>query len=129
MAGTRDRHGSRRRTTSTAVPFTLDTTAPAAPTALNASDHPNDSGGAIDLSWTPSTARDVASQRVLRATVNGGPYAQVTSFSNNTTTSFTDSGLSNGMTYYYVVRAVDRANNESGNSNQANAAPISGNLD
>jgi hypothetical protein len=114
--------------TSAAVSFTLDTTAPAAPTNLSAADHPNDNGGAIDLGWTPSTSTDVASQRVYRATTSGGPYTQVTSFSDNTTKTYTNTGLTNGTTYFYVIRAVDRAGNESQSSNQASASPASGNL-
>jgi hypothetical protein len=40
-----------------------------------------------------------------------------------TTTSYTDTGLSNGTTYYYVVAAVN-AIGVSGNSNQATATPV-----
>ena len=36
---------------------------------------------------------------------------------------FNDTTVTNGTTYYYVVRAVDMSSNESGNSNQASATP------
>ena len=44
-------------------------------------------------------------------------------------TSFNDSGLSNGTTYYYVVRAQDTSGNVSGDSNEANATPAGSGLD
>src|ERR1700721_4075590 len=50
---------------------------------------------------------------------SGGPYTQVAA---PTTASDTDTGLTNGMTYYYVVSALNAAG-ESANSSQANATP------
>ena len=57
-----------------------------------------------------------------RSTTSGGPYTTVAS---PTTTSYTDTGLSNGTTYYYVVAAVNSVGT-SGNSNQASATPAGG---
>jgi fibronectin type 3 domain-containing protein len=86
---------------------------PAAPTGLQAS-----AGNAqVSLNWTASTG--ATSYHVKRATTNGGPYAQVSA---PTATNFTDSGLTNGTTYYYVVSALNAAG-ESANSSQANATP------
>ena len=42
---------------------------------------------------------------MLRGDVSGGPYAPVGS---STTTTFTDTGLINGLTYYYVVQGSNR---------------------
>ncbi|MGA9042752.1 MAG: glycoside hydrolase family 44 protein [Terriglobales bacterium] len=72
----------------------------------------------IALSWTASL--DAASYNVKRSTVSGGPYTTVAS---PTTTSDTDTGLTNGTTYYYVVSAVD-STGESANSSSANATPV-----
>jgi hypothetical protein len=58
---------------------------------------------------------------------SGGPYTLVTTFTDNTTTSYTDTGLTNGTTYYYVVRAFD-GTQESANSTQASAVPVASTL-
>jgi fibronectin type 3 domain-containing protein len=49
----------------------------------------------------------------------GGPYTIVASA---TSTNYTNTGLTNGTTYYYVVTAVNSAG-ESGNSFQVSATP------
>jgi fibronectin type 3 domain-containing protein len=56
---------------------------------------------------------------VKRSTVSGGPYTTVGS---PTTLAFTNSGLANGRTYYYVVSAVN-SGGESGNSAEVSATP------
>jgi hypothetical protein len=101
----------------------VDNTPPAAPTGVNALDVGADQGGALAVTWSPSTAPDVTQQRVYRSTISGGPYSLVTTFLNNTTAAHTDTGLANGVTYYYVVRAFD-GTQESANSNQASAVPV-----
>jgi len=59
------------------------------------------------------------SYRVKRATTSGGPYTTIAS---PFTTSYTDSGLTNGTTYYYVISAVNSAG-ESPDSSQVSATP------
>jgi len=71
----------------------------------------------VALAWTASAG--ATSYRVKRATFSGGPYTVVAS---PTTTSATDTGLSNGATYFYVVSAVN-ASGESGNSSEVSATP------
>jgi subtilisin family serine protease len=88
-------------------------TAPAAPTNLTAT--AGDS--LVSLTWTASSG--ATSYNVKRATTNGGPY---TTAASGGSTSYTDTGLTNGTTYYYVVTAVNSVG-ESGNSNQASATP------
>jgi fibronectin type 3 domain-containing protein len=87
--------------------------APSAPTGLTAA-----GGNAqVILSWTASVG--ATSYNVKRSTTNGSGYQTVSS---PTTNSYTNTGLTNGTTYYYVVTAVSTAG-ESGNSNQASATP------
>src|SRR5207245_1257133 len=76
----------------------------------------------VVLSWSASSG--ATSYNVKRSTTNGGPYATVAS---PTTTGYTDSGLTNGTTYYYVVTAVNTGG-ESGNSSQVSAMPTSGTI-
>src|SRR5262249_22454146 len=71
----------------------------------------------ITLSWNASAG--ASSYHVKRATVTGGPYTIVAS---QNSTSYTDTGLTNGAAYYYVVTAVNSAG-ESGNSSQVTATP------
>jgi len=73
----------------------------------------------VTLSWKPSSSSGVVGYNLYRATVSGGPYAQVASRDANST--YTDSSVSAGQTYFYVVTAVDGSGAESLNSNQAQA--------
>ncbi len=89
-------------------------TAPATPTGLQAT-----GGNAqVSLSWNASTG--AASYNVKRSTTNGGPYS--TAVASPTATNYTDTTVTNGTTYYYVVSAVNTAG-QSGNSAQASATP------
>ncbi|WP_127531673.1 endo-1,4-beta-xylanase [Paenibacillus kobensis] len=92
-------------------------TVPAAPTGLTAT-----AGNAqVALSWAASSG--ATSYTVKRATTSGGTYTNVAT--NVTTTSYTDTGVTNGTTYYYVVSASNSAGS-SANSAQASATPTGG---
>jgi hypothetical protein len=87
-------------------------TPPAPPTGVAAS---ATSQTAINVTWSASAG--ATSYKIFRATTSGGPYTQV---GTSTATSFSDSGLACGTTYYYVVTASN-GTCDSGNSAQASA--------
>ena len=71
------------------------------------------------LSWIAS-ASVVTGYNVYRAATSGGPYTKLNS-SVNTNTSYTDTSVVSGQTYYYVATAIDANNMESVYSNQVQA--------
>ena len=71
----------------------------------------------VSLTWNASSG--AASYNVKRGTASGGPYSKIAS---PATTSYADTTVTNGTTYYYVVSAVN-AQGESGNSGQASGTP------
>jgi fibronectin type 3 domain-containing protein len=71
----------------------------------------------VTLTWTASDS--ATSYHVKRATTSGGPYTQIAA---PTSPTYTDTGLTNGATYYYVVTAVNAAG-ESANSAEVSAVP------
>jgi hypothetical protein len=74
----------------------------------------------VTLSW--NAVEGAASYNVKRSTTAGGPYATIAT--NIPDTSYLDTTVANGTTYYYVVTAVDSSGNESANSNEASATPV-----
>jgi len=74
----------------------------------------------VTLNWVASTSSNIAGYNVYRAMTSGGPYTK-TNTSLITTTSYVDTSAQAGIIYYYVVTAVDTSNNESINSNEAQA--------
>jgi endo-1,4-beta-xylanase len=86
---------------------------PLPPTGLTATA----GNGQVALTWTASSG--ATSYNVKRSTTSGGPYATVGSTAG---TSFTNNGLTNGTTYFFVVSAVNAAG-ESPDSGQASATP------
>jgi hypothetical protein len=72
------------------------------------------------LAWGASASSNVVGYNVYRGTVSGGPYTQINT-ALDTTTSDTDTTVAAGQTYYYVVTAVDSSGLESGYSNQTSA--------
>src|SRR5713226_347143 len=99
-----------------------DTTPPTAPANLVAST-PTGNGNSgkkkINLLWTASTDNvGVTGYQIWRATSSTGPFSQIAT---STTTSYTNTGLTSGTTYWYYVQAFDAAGNVSAASNTASA--------
>ena len=85
---------------------------PGPATGLAAQDTPDDDGGSIDLTWTPSFddqsgANDVTAYGVLRSTATGGPFTVVTDDLPPGTGLYQDSPVPNGTVFYYKVRTYD----------------------
>jgi fibronectin type 3 domain-containing protein len=91
--------------------------APAAPPPTPSNLQATVGNAQVSLSWSASA--DANSYNVKRSTTSGGPYTKVSS---PASTSYTDSGLTNGTKYFYVVSAVNSAG-ESANSTAVNATP------
>ena len=79
-------------------------------------------GKQILLDWADNSEPDLASYRVYRSTTNGGPYT--VRATNVLVSSYTDTNVTAGISYYYVVTAVDTSKLESGYSSQASAAVL-----
>lgn len=92
-------------------------TLPGAPTNLVAT------AGNTQVSLTWNAVSGATSYNVKRSTTSGGPYTTIASFVN--ATNYTNTGLTNGTTYYYVVSALNNLG-QGGNSNQASATPSGG---
>jgi hypothetical protein len=99
---------------------TYDFVAPAAPTGVTATAN----AVSVQLSWNTNSESDLASYTVLRGTSSGGPYDIVAR--GLTANVLTDKSANQPKTYFYVVRAMDRSLNTSGNSAQVSTAPSCG---
>ncbi|MBI4566775.1 MAG: hypothetical protein HY719_00095 [Planctomycetes bacterium] len=93
---------------------------PTAPTALTATP----GNGRVDLSWTASAG--ATTYNVYRATaasvpITGTPLGVVSA----PVTTYADTTVTNGTTYFYVVTAVN-ASGQSAASNEVSAAPTPG---
>jgi fibronectin type 3 domain-containing protein len=75
------------------------------------------------ITWNANTTDNISHYTVYRSQTSDGPYLKVNT-DNSTSTTFTDTGLMNGWTYYYVVRTVDKALNESADSAEVSVMPI-----
>jgi hypothetical protein len=74
----------------------------------------------VTLNWTPS-ASSYAGFNVYRGSLSGGPYTKVNS-AFISATSFIDTSVTSGQTYYYVATEVDSTGAESVYSSEVMAA-------
>jgi Abnormal spindle-like microcephaly-assoc'd, ASPM-SPD-2-Hydin len=72
----------------------------------------------VDLSWTASTSPDIAGYNVYRRTGTTGSFAKINN-SLDAITSYDDSSVADGKTYYYETTAVNTSGEES-----AASAPV-----
>ncbi|MGO8671501.1 MAG: fibronectin type III domain-containing protein [Capsulimonadaceae bacterium] len=103
---------------STEVTSTPQASIPTAPTGLT----PSAGNAQVSLTWTSSTG--ATAYNVYRGTATGGESATAVA-TGVTTTSYTDTGLTNGTTYFYKVAAVNTAGTST-LSTEVSAAPSNG---
>src|SRR5208283_4774175 len=74
----------------------------------------------VSLAWSASAG--ATSYSVYRSTTSSLSLATITFIANTTSTSYVDTGLTNGTTYYYAVVALN-SSTFTGFSNEASATP------
>lgn len=79
--------------------------------------------GQLSVSWTRSAAPDLAGYLVFRSTLESGPYIQMNAKTLQATT-YLDSGLESGGTYFYEIVAVDLSGNPSTPSPSASGTVV-----
>ncbi|UCD91772.1 MAG: fibronectin type III domain-containing protein, partial [Methanobacteriota archaeon] len=119
-----DQGASATPTTEMFAPYVsdLDTTPPSAPINLVVSS--SDEEGELELSWDSNPEPDLDGYNIYRSTTSyedpsGGTGYEFVETVSESRTSYTDTGLDDGRTYYYVTTAVDSSENESPFSNEA----------
>jgi glycosidase len=95
----------------------VDLTPPAAPANVHVT---NEGNGTVSLAW--NSVAGAAGYNVYHSPVSGGGWVKANT-SPVSGANFTDTGLTNARIYYYVVRALDAAGNESKDSNEASGLP------
>ena len=76
----------------------------------------------MTLHWIQSTSPNITQNKIYRSTTgSGGPYSLRATIS--AATADTDTGLTSGQQYFYVVTAVNGSGQESAISNYSGATP------
>jgi flagellar hook assembly protein FlgD len=101
--------------TSSTYGFTVDNTPPVAPLLSATSGN-----GVANLSW--NSVDDISGYHVYKSDAYNGTYGRISGLLSAAMTSYQNTGLSNGIRYWYKVVAIDSAGNE-GFSNYVAAVP------
>ena len=122
----RPEHGSADHFGYGTLTFTLDANASPYP-PLPAPDPParlkaTGSVGQVYLNWSPVTTAN--GYNVSRSTTHGGPYTNIASLTQTTAAEYTDTTVTNGQAYFYVVQAVNQSGT-SADSVEAGTTPMS----
>ncbi|WP_051010711.1 LpqB family beta-propeller domain-containing protein [Salinibacter ruber] len=116
-----DTSGNESGSSSEVTASPSDMTAPAAPSGFSGSA----GDGTVDLGWDGVSAEDLGGYNVYRSTSSISDISGRSPLNESllSGTSYTDDGVENGTTYYYVVSAVDTSGNESDPSSEVTASP------
>jgi hypothetical protein len=72
----------------------------------------------VNLNWDASTSPNISGYNVYRGTTSGGPYAEINNGGLVSGTTYADSTVASGTTYYYVTTAVNSSDQQSAYSAQ-----------
>lgn len=97
-----------------------DTASPSVPTGFTATPY----AGSVTLHWNDNSEGDLADYSIYRSTTSSNYTSALAT--NLSSSSYSDTNVVNGTTYYYVVTATDTNSNESANSPEASATPDAG---
>lgn len=75
----------------------------------------------VGLNWDASPSGDLQGYKVYRSQVSGGPYTPISSMLSTATQQFTDTSVSSGQSYFYVVTSIDVNGLESSPSPEVSA--------
>jgi glycosidase len=104
------------------ITASADSTAPDTPSNLSVS---GASPSLISLEWDANAAdATFYAYEILRSDSNGGPYQAIGRSIGINNTSFNDTSVTQGSTYYYIVQALDTSFNRSGSSNQVESQAL-----
>jgi hypothetical protein len=115
-------NGSVRNSSSDHTFDIVDTTPPAAPTGLSVA--AGDSAGTLEITWTANTELDIDGYDLYRSDTGANNTFSKVNTAPIAGTSYTDSGLEDNTTYYYMLKAVDDQGLESNFSHPADGTTI-----
>lgn len=75
----------------------------------------------VSLAWQASPSSNLQGYKVYRGQSSGGPYSPISSVLTTGTLQFTDSGVTGGKTYFYVITSIDLSGLESAPSPEVSA--------
>lgn len=99
----------------------VDTTPPAKPTGLSVA---SGDAGTLDIAWDANTELDLAGYDLYRSDTGANLTFTKVNTARITGTSYTDDGLEDNTTYYYMLKAVDDEGLESEYSDPASGTTI-----
>ena len=98
-----------------------DTVAPEKVVGVEVANVPG--GGQLELTWTASTASDLDHYNIYRSTIAGFIPSPSNLVASPTANNYLDTGLTDGITYYYRITALDEVPNEGPASDEASGVP------